>query len=137
MNIGKAAATSGVSAKMIRYYESEGLIPPVRRNEAGYRLYEQADVHRLRFIRRARDLGFSVETIRELLGLWRDESRASADVKRIARSHIEVLQGKIDQLQAMVDTLETLAQNCHGDHRPNCPILDELDRGRAEQDRNG
>jgi len=137
MNIGKVAAASGVSAKMIRYYESEGFIPPVRRNEAGYRLYEQADVHRLRFIRRARDLGFSLETIRELLGLWRDESRASADVKRIARSHIEVLQGKIDQLQAMVDTLETLAQSCHGDHRPNCPILDELDGGRIEPDRNG
>lgn len=129
MNIGKAAAASGVSAKMIRYYESIGLIPPARRTDSAYRSYCEDDVHVLRFIRRARDLGFSVEGIRELLALWRDRSRASADVKRVAEQHIAALQRKIDDLQTMVDTLQCLAEHCHGDGRPECPILGGLGEG--------
>lgn len=127
MNIGKAAAASGVSAKMIRYYESIGLIPSVRRNAAGYRHYGDEDVHRLRFIRRARDLGFPVADIADLLALWQDQARASADVKRIALQHVADLERRIVQLQGMADTLRTLARDCHGDGRPDCPILADLD----------
>jgi Cu(I)-responsive transcriptional regulator len=126
MNIGKAASASGVSAKMIRYYESIGLIPAARRSTSGYRFYIDEDVHVLRFIGRARDLGFAVEDIAELLALWRDEERASADVKRVATQHIEALERKIAELQAMVQTLQTLATHCHGDNRPDCPILADL-----------
>ncbi len=126
MNIGQAAAASGVSAKMIRYYESIGLIPKAVRSEAGYRHYSDADVHTLRFIRRARDLGFSVEQIGELVGLWRDRERASADVKRIALEHVDALERKAAALQAMSRTLRHLAACCQGDARPDCPILDEL-----------
>ena len=127
MNIGKAASASGVSAKMIRYYESIGLITPAQRSDAGYRHYSADDIHVLRFIRRARDLGFSVHDIAGLLTLWRDQGRASADVKRIATAHITALQRKIDELQGMVATLRTLADHCHGDQRPDCPILADLD----------
>ncbi len=127
MNIGAAAKASGVSAKMIRYYEETGLIPPAARTDAGYRVYSEQDVHMLRFIRRARDLGFSVEGINELLGLWRDRSRQSADVKRLALAHVADLRRKIAELEEMAATLETLASACHGNARPDCPILSELE----------
>jgi MerR family copper efflux transcriptional regulator len=126
MNIGQAATASGVSAKMIRYYESIGLIPKTVRTEAGYRVYSDHDVHTLRFIRRARDLGFSVEQIADLVSLWRDRERASKDVKAIALEHVDVLERKIRELQEMASTLKHLARNCHGDTRPHCPILEEL-----------
>ncbi len=126
MNIGNAARASGVSAKMIRYYESIGLIPKAARSESGYRHYTEADVHTLRFIRRARDLGFSVERIGELLALWHDTSRASADVKQVALAHVEALETKARELMAMSRTLRHLAETCHGDARPHCPILDDL-----------
>ena len=126
MNIGKAAAASGVSAKMIRYYESIGLIPEVSRTDAGYRDYSDNDVHTLRFIRRARDLGFSVEQMIELLALWRDRDRASADVKRLALEHVEELERKARELQEMSLTLKHLAHNCRGNSRPDCPIINEL-----------
>lgn len=124
--IGDAARASGVSAKMIRYYESIGLIPPAQRSEAGYRYYTGQDVHRLRFIRRSRDLGFSVEQMSELLALWENRERASADVKALALGHIRELEAKIADLQAMVSTLHHLAAHCHGDQRPECPILEDL-----------
>ncbi len=127
MNIGKAADASGVSAKMIRYYELIGLIAPVRRTGSGYRDYRDEDVHVLRFIRRARDLGFSVDDIGGLLALWQDKQRASADVKQIAMGHVAALRRKIAELQGMVDTLQALASHCHGDDRPDCPILADLD----------
>lgn len=126
MNIGDVARASGVSTKMIRYYETIGLIPPADRSEAGYRNYGDNDVHTLRFIRRARDLGFSVEQMADLLTLWRDRSRASAEVKKIALEHVEILERKVEELQAMTRTLKHLATNCHGDGRPDCPILDDL-----------
>lgn len=123
MNIGQAATCSGVSAKMIRYYEQIGLIPKVIRSDAGYRHYSLPDVHSLRFIRRARDLGFSVGQIAALLVLWRDRHCASADVKAMALSHVGGLKVKIAELQEMVQTLEHLADHCHGNARPECPIL--------------
>ena len=131
MNIGDAAKASGVSAKMIRYYEETGLIPPAARSAAGYRIYSDQDVHMLRFIRRARDLGFSVEGIRELLGLWRDRDRHSADVKRLALAHVDGLRQKIRELEEMATTLEDLAACCHGNDRPDCPILSELETPKA------
>lgn len=123
MNIGAAAQASGVSAKMIRYYESVGLIPAPARSQAGYRRYGTDDVHRLRFVRRARALGFSIEEIRALLGLWQDRDRRSADVQRVARGHIQDLQRRISQLEQMRCTLEHLVAGCAGDARPDCPIL--------------
>jgi MerR family copper efflux transcriptional regulator len=126
MNIGAAARESGVSAKMIRYYESTGLIAAAARSEGNYRTYDERDVHTLRFIRRARDLGFSVPAIVRLLDLWRDRSRSSAEVKQVARSHIAGLRAKIAELEGMVGTLEHLSAHCHGDARPDCPIIDEL-----------
>jgi len=128
MNIGEAAEHSGVSAKMIRYYEQSGLIPPAQRSESGYRTYRQDDIHRLRFIRRARDLGFSVAEIRDLLSLWDDRSRQSADVKRLAQAHIDELEARIGQLRQMADTLQTLINCCAGDERPDCPILANLEQ---------
>jgi Cu(I)-responsive transcriptional regulator len=124
--IGEAAARSGVSAKMVRHYESLGLLPRVDRTAAGYRMYREADVHTLRFIRRARDLGFSLGEVAELLRLWQDRRRASADVKRIALAHAADLERRIADLQQMQATLRQLAGCCHGDDRPECPILDEL-----------
>ncbi len=129
MNIGEAARDSGVSAKMIRYYESIGLLPRAERTDSGYRLYRNADVHTLRFIRRARDLGFSMEQISELLALWREPGRASADVKKLAQTHIDELETRAAQLMAMSRTLRHLAEHCHGDQRPECPILDDLAEG--------
>jgi MerR family transcriptional regulator, copper efflux regulator len=126
VDIGRAARESGVSVKMIRHYEAIGLLSRVARTSANYRLYTANDVHTLRFIRRARDLGFSTEEIKELLGLWRNKSRSSAAVKRIAGKHIEDLKLKIAELESMVQTLEHLIKHCHGDHRPECPILDDL-----------
>ena len=126
MNIGKAAADSGISAKMIRYYESIGLVPPAARSDGGYREYSENDVHTLRFIRRARDLGFTVEQMIELLALWRDRKRASADVKRVALKHVEELERKARELQEMSRTLKHLAAHCKGNERPDCPIIDEL-----------
>jgi MerR family transcriptional regulator, copper efflux regulator len=128
MNIGQAAAASGVSAKMIRYYESIGLIAAPARTEAGYRVYASDEVHTLRFVRRTRMLGFSIEEARELLALWLDRSRASADVKRVALQHVCDLEAKIAELQAMAGTLKHLARTCHGDDRPDCPILEDLAR---------
>ncbi|MBC7954929.1 MAG: Cu(I)-responsive transcriptional regulator [Cytophagales bacterium] len=125
-NIGEAAAQSGVSAKMVRHYESLGLLPKVKRTDAGYRLYGEAEVHTLRFIRRSRELGFSMAEIAELLKLWQNRRRASLDVKRIALSHVADLDRRMQELAAMKRTLERLADCCHGDHRPDCPILDEL-----------
>jgi Cu(I)-responsive transcriptional regulator len=126
MNIGQAAEQSGVSAKMIRHYEAIGLVERARRTDGGYRIYDATDIHTLRFIRRARDLGFSMKEIAHLLGLWRNRRRASADVRRIAQQHIRELDQKIEELQAMRRTLTELVENCHGDRRPDCPILDDL-----------
>ncbi len=128
MNIGDAARASGVSAKMIRYYESTGLIDPADRTASGYRVYTGNDVHTLKFIRRARDLGFSVEQIDELLSLWRDRERASADVKRVALAQVKALDAKAAELQAMSRSLRHLADCCHGDARPDCPIIEDLAR---------
>lgn len=125
-NIGQAAALTGVSAKMIRHYEAIGLLTPASRTFAGYRLYGEAELHRLRFIKRARSLGFSIRQIEALLALWDDPHRASAEVKQLALAHVAELEEKIRELQAMQRTLETLAQRCHGDGRPTCPILEDL-----------
>jgi Cu(I)-responsive transcriptional regulator len=125
-NIGEAANASGVSAKMIRHYEALGLLAEARRTQAGYRLYDQNDIHTLRFVRRARDLGFPIKSIERLLGLWRNRRRSSGDVRLIAQQHIAELNQKIDELQAMRRTLERLVRHCHGDERPECPILDDL-----------
>lgn len=130
MNIGQAAQASAVSAKMIRHYESLGLLPPAPRTDSGYRQYDDAAVHTLRFIRRARDLGFGLEEIEKLLGLWRNRRRSSAEVKRIASEHVADLQRRIDEMRAMQRTLQQLAHGCHGDERPDCPILDDLAAGR-------
>jgi len=130
MNIGEAAAASGVSAKMIRHYEEQGFVPRAGRTMAGYRVYRENDVHALRFIRRARDLGFSLKEIKDLLGLWQNRRRASADVKRLAERHVQELDRKIAEMQAMRRTLVDLTRHCRGDNRPDCPILDDLAGGR-------
>lgn len=126
MNIGEAAKASGVSAKMIRHYESLGLFPEATRTEAGYRQYGEKDLNTLRFIRHSRDLGFSLEQIRELLGLWQDRRRPSRQVKALAQAHIQELDAKLQELQAMKATLAHLVHCCHGDDRPDCPIIDTL-----------
>ena len=126
MNIGEAAVASGVSAKMIRYYEEVGLMAPAGRSAGGYRRYAGADVQTLRFLRRARSLGFSVAQMRELLALWRDENRASADVKRLALAHAAQLEEKAQAIAEMSRALRHLADRCEGNHRPDCPIIDEL-----------
>ena len=133
MNIGEASKASGVSAKMIRYYEDIELIPHAARNESGYRAYARNDVHRLRFIRRARDLGFPVAEIGELLGLWNDRSRQSGDVKRLAQAHIVELEDRIRNLRGMADTLQELISCCAGDERPDCPILATLEDPAEEE----
>jgi MerR family transcriptional regulator, copper efflux regulator len=126
MTIGQAAKSSAVSAKMIRHYESIGLLPKAQRTQSGYRLYDETDVHTLRFIQRARSLGFPLETIRTLLALWGNRRRSSAQVKELSLRHVAELERKIAEMQAMVRTLKHLAHNCHGDERPDCPILDDL-----------
>ena len=126
MNIGQAARASGVSAKMIRHYEEVGLIPAASRTDAGYRQYAEADVHTLRFVRHARDLGFSIAEIGELVGLWHDRQRPSRQVKALAQAHIQELRRKAQELLAMTATLEHLVHCCHGDDRPECPILESL-----------
>lgn len=126
MNIGEAASASGVSAKMIRYYEETGLIPPAGRTTSGYRTYGPKEVQILRFVRRARDLGFPMEKVSDLLALWRDRSRASADVKHLAEAQVQALEDRIRAMQEMKVTLEHLVHSCAGDDRPDCPILDEL-----------
>ena len=126
MNIGEAARLSGVSAKMVRHYEALGLLPRVMRTDSGYRQYGPAEVHTLRFIRRARELGFSMAEISDLLRLWQNRERASADVKRIAQAHMADLDRRIAEMSGMRRTLEHLVRGCHGDARPQCPILDEL-----------
>ena len=129
MNIGEAASASGVSAKMIRYYEETGLIPPAARSASGYRTYGPREVQLLRFIRRARDLGFPMDRVTALLALWQDRSRASADVKRLAEAQVQALQDRIHEMQAMQDTLQHLVQACAGDSHPDCPILADLGGG--------
>ena len=131
MSIGEAAAASGVTAKMIRHYEEMQLIPAASRTLSGYRTYSDKDVHNLRFIRRARDLGFSIKQISGLLDLWRDRSRSSAKVKALAQEHIAELEQKIVEMQAMKNELSRLVHCCHGDQRPECPILDSLAAGAA------
>lgn len=126
LDIGAAARKSGVSAKMIRHYESIGLLPKAARTVANYRVYRPTDIHTLRFIKRARTLGFSIEDIRQLVGLWQNRSRSSAAVKSLSRKHVQGLKQRIAEMQSMVDTLEHLAKHCHGDQRPECPILDDL-----------
>ena len=125
-NIGQAAMASGVSAKMIRHYEEIGLIGKALRSEAGYRRYAAPEVHTLRFIKQARTLGFSIKQIGALLSLWQNQARSSSQVKALALEHIAELERKIVEMQAMKATLERLARDCHGDGRPECPILDEL-----------
>ncbi|HQU69890.1 MAG TPA: Cu(I)-responsive transcriptional regulator [Albidovulum sp.] len=129
MNIGEASKASGVSTKMIRYYESIGLIPAAMRTGSGYRVYSGTEIQLLRFIRRSRDLGFPVEKIEELLALWRDRTRQSADVKRLALEQIDGLKRKVQEMQGMIDTLRHLADACCGDHHPDCPILEDLGHG--------
>ena len=126
MNIGDAAKASGVNAKMLRYYESIGLIPRAERTEAGYRTYSAADVDTLRFIRRARDFGMPMDRVKLLVGLWQDKNRSSREVKDIATRQIAELQSRISELTAMKDALAALANACHGDTRPDCPILGDL-----------
>ena len=127
MNIGEAARASGVSAKTIRYYEAAGLIATAGRTGGGYRVYTQADVHMLRFIKRARDLGFSIDRIRRLLDLWQNKSRASRDVKRLALDHVADIAAKIIAMSTMRDTVQEIADQCEGDDRPECPILRDLE----------
>ena len=134
MNIGEASRQSGVSAKMIRYYEKIGLISAPARTDSQYRSYGDSDVHALRFIRRARDLGFSVEQMKTLLALWNDRGRASADVKAIALEHIAELERKAASIAQMTDTLRHLVRNCHGDDRPDCPILQGFAEGEGGLD---
>jgi Cu(I)-responsive transcriptional regulator len=128
LDIGRASAASGVSVKMIRHYEAIGLLANVARTQANYRVYGDRDVHTLRFIKRARTLGFSIGDIRALLSLWQNKSRPSASVKKIAGAHLEDLKRRIAEMQTMAATLEHLTHNCHGDSRPSCPILEDLAR---------
>ncbi|MBF8668614.1 Cu(I)-responsive transcriptional regulator [Pseudomonas putida] len=131
MNIGQAARRSGLSTKMIRYYESIGLLKPATRSDSGYRLYQAEDLHSLAFIKRSRDLGFSLEEVGKLLTLWQDRQRASADVKALATQHIAELNRRIEELVSLRDTLGELVSHCQGDERPDCPILKDLANGAA------
>ncbi|QEL65216.1 putative transcriptional regulator, MerR family [Oryzomicrobium terrae] len=126
MKIGEAAQQSGVSAKMIRHYEAIGLLPTAARRESGYREYRERDVATLRFIRAARDLGFGLDAIGDLLSLWNNQQRASRDVKALAERHIATLEAKVIELNAMIGALRTLSACCHGDNRPDCPILEGI-----------
>ena len=135
MNIGEASEQSGVPTKMIRYYEETGLVRKPERSSGGYRQYGETDVHTLRFVRRARDLGFPIERIRELLKLWSDRSRSSHEVKKTALAHVAALEADIAKLTELRDVLRHLAGKCHGDHRPDCPILEDFGRVRAYERR--
>ncbi len=126
MNIGQAAKMSGINAKLIRHYESVGIIPKASRSEAGYRTYSETDVNILSFVKRSRNMGFSMKEIKKLVGLWRNKTRASSEVKSLATKHIDEMEKKIAELQGMVKSLKHLAKCCHGDQRPDCPILDDL-----------
>lgn len=126
MNIGQAAKISGVNAKLIRHYESIGIIPKASRSDAGYRTYSEADVHILSFVRRSRTLGFSMKDIKKLVSLWRNKTRASSEVKNLVTKHIDEMENKILELQVLVKTLKHLSKTCHGDHRPDCPILNDM-----------
>ena len=127
MNIGEASKNSGVSSKMIRHYESLGIIPKAGRTDSGYRKYSENDIHILRFIRHGRELGFSMKDLKQLVSLWKNKSRSSAQVKSIAKKHRDELQKKLVEIQAIISTLDKLVECCHGDERPECPILDELE----------
>jgi MerR family gold-responsive transcriptional activator of gol and ges genes len=129
MNIGQASHKSGVPAKMIRYYESIALLPEAARKDSGYRDYDEADVHRLVFVKRARDLGFSIERIRDLLDLWNDRDRGNADVRAVANAHIHELQAQARKLEEMIGTLEHLVKSCRGENRAECPIMADLSGG--------
>jgi MerR family transcriptional regulator, copper efflux regulator len=131
VNIGQVAKESGISAKMIRYYESIGLVPRAGRTNGGYRDYDDVDIRRLQFVRRARDLGFSIDHVRELLRLWSDRRRSSADVKALALDHISELELRAAELRQMIGTLRHLADACDGGNHPNCPIIEELESGCA------
>ncbi len=131
MNIGAAAAATGVSAKMIRHYEATGLVRPAARRPNDYRDYGEHEIHELRFIRRARKLGFSIDEIATLLALWRDKKRPSREVRKIALNHVEELERRVGEMQAMAATLRQLVRDCHGDDRPHCPILEDLETGGA------
>ncbi|MGO4869292.1 MAG: Cu(I)-responsive transcriptional regulator [Roseiarcus sp.] len=133
MNIGAAAAATGVSAKMIRHYEAIGLLRPAARRQNDYRDYGEHEIHELRFVRRARRLGFSIKEIATLLALWRDRRRPSREVKKIALTHVEDLEKRISEMQAMAATLRNLVRDCRGDDRPECPILEDLATGKAER----
>jgi MerR family transcriptional regulator, copper efflux regulator len=133
MKIGAVARETGVPAKTIRYYESVGLLAAPPRSGGNYRLYDERDVATLRFVQRARGLGFSIKEAESLVALWRDRQRASADVQALAVSHLEAIEHKLRALQAMRDTLHHLVESCHGDARPDCPIIDELATGRARR----
>ena len=128
MKIGELAKSSGVNAKLIRHYESIGLIPKASRTEGNYREYSATDIQFLRFIKRSRGLGFSMKEIKKLIGLWKNKTRASREVKALAAKHIDLLEAKISEMQEIVDNLKKLSKTCHGDHRPDCPILGELER---------
>ncbi len=134
MNIGEASKKSGVSAKLIRHYESIGIIPKASRALSGYRTYSDREVNILKFVKRSRSLGFSMEEIKKLVSLWRNKKRTSQEVKKLATKHIDELEQKISELQSMVETLKHLAMNCHGDERPDCPILDQLGAVKTEGD---
>ncbi|TDS81521.1 Cu(I)-responsive transcriptional regulator [Comamonas sp. JUb58] len=134
VSISKAAQLAGISARMARHYESLNLLPHVNRTDSGYRLYTQSDVHTLSFIRRSRDLGFSMEEIENLLNLWHDKQRASSSVKEIAQKHIETLRERIAAMKDMERSLQALVHSCHGDQRPDCPILDSLSDPNADPD---
>lgn len=126
MNIGEVSKLSEVNSKMIRRYEEMGIIPKAGRSLSGYRTYSEKDVHILKFVKRARELGFSMKDIKQLVSLWRNKSRPSSQVKSIATKHVTELENKLFEIQSMLKTLKNLTDNCHGDNRPDCPILDEL-----------
>ncbi|MCO5113396.1 MAG: Cu(I)-responsive transcriptional regulator [Bdellovibrionaceae bacterium] len=130
MNIGEAAKVSGINAKLIRHYEAVGIIPKATRSESGYRNYSEADVNILIFVKSARRLGFSMKEIKKLVSLWRNKSRSSSEVRNLALAHVQELEDRIAELDSMVKTLKHLAKKCHGNDRPECPILDELARSK-------
>ena len=127
MNIGEVASLSGVNSKMIRRYEEMGIIPKAGRNLSGYRQYAEKDVHILKFVKKSRELGFSMKDIKQLVSLWRNKTRTSSQVKSIALKHQTELEKKLNEIKAMLQTINKLVKNCHGDERPDCPIIDELE----------